>query len=81
MLCMEVSLIIDLSTIPVPQYLSTPHLSSWTSQEGMWGASGTGSWEKTGLRGYKNIGILSEPKISAVETAQYSKEPERSIES
>lgn len=40
MLCLEVSLIIDLSTIPIPQHLSTPHLSSWTSQEGMWG----GGW-------------------------------------
>ena len=50
-------------------------------QEGMGGGrSGTGSWVKTGLRGYKNIGILSEPKISAVETAQYSKEAERSTE-
>lgn len=80
---MEVSLIIDLSTIPVPQHLSTPHLSSWTSRR-EWGAgghSGTGSWEKTGLRGYKNTGILSEPKISAVETAQYSKEAKRSTES
>ena len=37
MVCLEVSLIIDLSTIPIPQHLSTPHLSSWTSQEGMWG--------------------------------------------
>lgn len=36
-LCMEVSLIIDLS-IPVPQHLSTPHLSSWTSRR-EWGGA------------------------------------------